>query len=257
MNFVVGRKNLRGAALAGELRQLGEDFDIIESDNRRAYHGRSCESLIFTAGNQSDWKAQEDPSFDFRATVDYLSYFLHEIHCETFVLISSVAVYSDLSSEESTREDTQLQGTPVSVLGFHKRMAEDMVRYFAKDHLILRVPLLVGRDVEGVTGIETLSADGRSELAPESQVNLLSSGSMARFTIEMMKAGLRGTFNLAATDTLRADALPELLGKPLRLGSPASGEPAPTRISIEKASAFCQFESSRAAFEGLRLKSAG
>ncbi|MFT4537985.1 MAG: DNA-binding NarL/FixJ family response regulator [Planctomycetota bacterium] len=257
MNFVVESKNLRGSAITTELRQLGEQYDVIASDTRRAFHGRSCETLFFCAGSHLDWRAREDPNFDFRTSVNYLSYHLHEIHWRNFVLISSTSVYDDPSSEESTRESLELHGHAPSTLSFHQRTAESFVRQFAPDHLIVRVPTLAGLDLDGQPTVDGITSEAPTEFWPESELNVLHADSMARYVIQLLRAGVRGTFNLAATDTICGSQVEKQLGRKLHFPTEAAGELVTPNISIEKASAYCQFETSGAAFAPFEQRKAG
>ena len=248
MNFIVDGTSLRGSALARAHTEAGLDYQIVESDDRRAFHGRSCETMFFMNANCNSWQAEEDPSSDFRRTLHYLNYHLHEIRWSTFVLLSDSSVYGDSTD---TDEDRALPLTAPSTFAFHRRVAEEMVRQFAPNHLIVRIPRLVYSGSSGQPRLETGSQDGTTSFAASTPLNLLRTDLLSENVLRLLDAGQQGTFNLSATESISAadarDAgLAIEVDRDLQLGQ------AHVLMSTRRAAPFCRLESSAQALASYR-----
>lgn len=112
------------------------------------YHSRNitklnhciCELLICAAAPAQKWIANRDPVAD-RQNIDSLTSHLKTVTCNTFVLISTVDVFK---SPIGVDEDTLVDEEGLHAYGKHRRLLEKFVESQFPNHLIVRLPGLVG-----------------------------------------------------------------------------------------------------------------
>lgn len=76
-----------------------------------------------------------------RRNIDSLIAHLATVHCETFILISTVDVFANPTGVD---EDTTVDKTGLHSYGLHRRLLEEFVEKNFARHLIVRLPGLVG-----------------------------------------------------------------------------------------------------------------
>jgi nucleoside-diphosphate-sugar epimerase len=86
------------------------------------------------------WIANRDPAGD-RKNIDSLMAHLSTIKCKQFVLISTVDVFNNPIGVD---ESTQIDESGLHAYGLHRRLLEKFVQNQFTNHLIVRLPGLVG-----------------------------------------------------------------------------------------------------------------
>ena len=79
MIFIIGGKGLTGSAFVKKLERKNIEFKIIQRENKEEFFGKDCDVLIFANGNAVKYKANEDPFFDFQASVSSIAEYVHKI----------------------------------------------------------------------------------------------------------------------------------------------------------------------------------
>lgn len=110
------------------------DADIGLESLKSAVERYGAPSVLYhCAGGASIRLSIENPAEDFRRNVQILSEILefsrHLAPRIKVVVLSSAAVYGDVSEGEPKREDMPL--IPLSPYGLHKRLAEELCRFYA------------------------------------------------------------------------------------------------------------------------------
>ncbi|GAG45313.1 unnamed protein product, partial [marine sediment metagenome] len=111
----------------------------IQRENKHKFFGKSCDTLIYANGNAYKYKANEDPSFDFAASVLSTVEYVHNISFKKFVMISTISVYNDTSSKNTTKESSKIDKEKLDNYGYHKLLAERYVQHYCKNYLIFRL----------------------------------------------------------------------------------------------------------------------
>lgn len=97
--------------------------------------------LVMCAGAAAQkWIANRDPVND-RKKIDNLIEILRTIKCRRFILISTVDVFKDPIEVD---ESTSVEESDLHSYGFHRRLLEKFVKNHFLNHLIVRLPGLVG-----------------------------------------------------------------------------------------------------------------
>ena len=96
--------------------------------------------VICSAAPAQKWIANRDPQAD-RQNIDNLISHLKTVTCDTFVLISTVDVFK---TPIGVDEDTPVDEDGLHAYGLHRRLLEKFVESHFPNHLIVRLPGLVG-----------------------------------------------------------------------------------------------------------------
>jgi hypothetical protein len=102
--------------------------------------GQSFDIVVCAAAPAQKWIANREPEAD-RATITGLIEHLTSVRCRMFVLISTVDVYSNPIGID---EETPVAESGLHAYGLHRRLLEKFVHDHFPDHLIVRLPGLVG-----------------------------------------------------------------------------------------------------------------
>ena len=102
--------------------------------------GQSFERVVCAAAPAQKWIANREPEAD-RATIDGLIEHLKSLTCEMFVLISTVDVFNNPIGID---EDTAVAEAGLHAYGLHRLLLEKFVADHFANHLIVRLPGLVG-----------------------------------------------------------------------------------------------------------------
>lgn len=102
--------------------------------------GQVFDTVVCAGAPAQKWLANLDPADDREKIVRLISH-LKTVRCKTFILISTVDVFkSPVGVDEHTPVDEQ----GLHAYGLHRRMLEKFVQDHFTEHLIIRLPGLVG-----------------------------------------------------------------------------------------------------------------
>lgn len=102
--------------------------------------GHQFDLVVCAAAPAQKWIANREPDAD-RQKIEGLIAHLKTIQCKNFVLISTVDVFK---TPVGVNEDTPVDEAGLHPYGLHRRMLEKFVEGHFANHLIVRLPGLVG-----------------------------------------------------------------------------------------------------------------
>lgn len=102
--------------------------------------GGSFDTVVCAAAPAQKWIANREPAAD-RQNIEDLIAHLATVSCKTFILISTVDVFRNPIGVD---EDSPVDEAGLHAYGLHRRMLEKFVQSHFSDHLIVRLPGLVG-----------------------------------------------------------------------------------------------------------------
>ena len=188
---VLGARGFVGSAFC---RLLGATRGVeVVGVTRDTYHrqaGQPTDLLIDAAGNSRKFLADDDPAGEFRTSVTHRLSSLLDFPSASHLHISTVDVYPDLSSRAATVEDQVLDVRRASNYGFHKYLAEELVRHYAPDWLIVRLAGMVGPGLRKNPVFDILH-DQPLRIHPDSQYQFLQTDDVARLCWSLWSRGLR------------------------------------------------------------------
>lgn len=113
---------------------------LYRSKNIRDIESQSFDFLVCAGAPAQKWIANCDPEDD-RRKIDGLIAHLKTVTCKTFILISTVDVFK---SPIGVDEDTPIDEEGLHAYGLHRGLLEKFVESHFPNHLIVRLPGLVG-----------------------------------------------------------------------------------------------------------------
>ena len=135
-NALIGFSGFVGSML---LRQSSFDATY-RSTNISDIKGKFFDCLVCSAAPAQKWIANRDPVAD-RQNIDGLMAHLATVSCKTFILISTVDVFKNPINVD---EDTPVVEDGLHAYGLHRRLLELFIQSHFTNHLIVRLPGLVG-----------------------------------------------------------------------------------------------------------------
>jgi len=135
-NALIGYSGFVGSTL---LKQASFNA-LYRSTNICEIEGNSFDTVVCAGAPAQKWIANRDPDGD-RSKIEGLISHLKSMTCKTFVLISTVDVFKNpLGVDEGTAVDE----SGLHAYGLHRRLLEKFVESHFPNHLIVRLPGLVG-----------------------------------------------------------------------------------------------------------------
>ncbi len=122
------------------LQRQAEFAGYFRSNNMTELRGQSWDTVYCAAAPAAKWIANRDPIAD-RANIDTLISSLDSLDTRRFILISTVDVFL---SPVGVDENSAVEEVGLHSYGLHRRLLERFVADRFDEHLIVRLPGLVG-----------------------------------------------------------------------------------------------------------------
>lgn len=135
-NALVGCTGFVGSTLRKQAKFEG----LYHSANIGDIHGEDFDILVCAAAPAQKWLANKNPEEDYRK-ISCLIENLKKVRCERFVLISTVDVFRN---PVRVYEDSEACDEDLHPYGKHRLLLEKFVVSHFANHLIVRLPGLVG-----------------------------------------------------------------------------------------------------------------
>ncbi len=145
---IIGGGGFVGSGILKALQAAGMECSVIEKDNFGSFRGASFDLLVNANGNSKKYLATQSPVEDFQMSVATVQQSLADYKSKLYVYCSTVDVYPDHEHPESNGEETVIDSSKLSLYGFHKFLAEQLVRHYAPSWLILRFAGFVGEGLK-------------------------------------------------------------------------------------------------------------
>lgn len=113
---------------------------LFRSTNISGIRGETFETVVCAAAPAQKWLANKEPEAD-RAKVESLIGHLDGVRCDHFTLISTVDVFKHSVGVDET---TVVDEDGLHPYGLHRRLLERFVENRFENHLVVRLPGLVG-----------------------------------------------------------------------------------------------------------------
>jgi nucleoside-diphosphate-sugar epimerase len=221
---LIGANGFVGSSFARLLLQKsGVELVTVTRQNYSACAGARSDVVIEAACNSKKFLADENPLADFQASVEHRLRTLRDFPAGLHLHISSVDVYSDLTSPATTREDTAIDFTKVSHYGAHKLLAEQLVRHYAPRWLILRLAGMVGPGLRKNPVFDILNGQPL-RIHPDSRYQYLSTDEVARAAWQLVEGGVTGEMvNVCGDGAISMREIARLAGRELNLSAQTLG----------------------------------
>jgi nucleoside-diphosphate-sugar epimerase len=220
---VIGAAGFVGAAFVRHVRAAG--YPVVEVTRER-YPEVACQRydvVVDAAASSSKVLAENEPFADFERTVAHRMRTLADFPAGLHVHVSSVDVYDDLASPETTVETVVPTPSRQSHYGFHKYLAEQCVVHFAPRWLIVRLAGMVGPGLRKNPVFDILH-DAPLRIHPDSAYQFLATDDAARLTWRLVEQGLtHDVYNVCGRGLISPRRIAELADRRLDLSALSSG----------------------------------
>ncbi len=126
--------------VGGTLLKQQSFTSLYRSTNIGAIDNQTFDTVVCAGAPAQKWIANREPEAD-RQKIEELIAHLKTVQCKTFILISTVDVFK---SPIGVDEDTPVDELDLHAYGLHRRLLEKFVEEHFHNHLIVRLPGLVG-----------------------------------------------------------------------------------------------------------------
>jgi nucleoside-diphosphate-sugar epimerase len=187
---VLGGRGFVGSAFVRRLEHDGAvRLRSVHRDNYAEEAGKPSDVVIDCSGNSRKYLGDEDPRRDFDLSVTHRLRTLQDFPASLQVHVSSVDVYSELHSQEGTRENVPIDVARLSNYGFHKLLAEQVVRHYAPRWLIVRLAGMVGPGLKK-NPVYDIVHGKPLRIHPDSRYQFLHTDDVANVVLALVEAGL-------------------------------------------------------------------
>ncbi len=223
MIFLFGHKGFVGSGISSFLTQQNISFVGIDRENYDAYKGKSCDIFINAGGNSAKRLAAQNPQADFQKNVLDTFATLQDFLCKKYVYLSTIDVYRDVSDQKKSEESMAgflVNSENKSVLsnyGFHKLLAEQLVKQYASNFLILRLGGMVGPNLKKNAVFDILH--NQLFVNPLSEYQYIHTFDVARIILELSKTEAKvvnETINLCGDGTVSPAEIADHLTVPIQ-----------------------------------------
>jgi nucleoside-diphosphate-sugar epimerase len=224
---IIGAEGFVGSAFARLLQSRADvELACVTRGNYDQFAGQHSDVVIEAACNSRKFLADENPAAEFEASVTHRLKTLLQFPATLHVHISSVDVYSDLTSPKTTGEDSVINLQTTSRYGVHKYLAEQLVQHYAQRWLILRLAGMVGPGLRKNPVFDILN--GRPlRVHPDSRYQYMNTDDVARIGWGLVEKETAGAiFNVCGAGVISMQEISKIAGKEMDLSAvPSDARP--------------------------------
>lgn len=209
--IVLGGHGFVGSAVVAEANKRGYEAHAVGRDEYKTMIDTSCDLLINANGNSRKYISREDPLLDFKLSVESVLRSFRDFKTDQYVFLSSIDVYEDVGHPAQNHEEVEIDAGQLSRYGFHKYLAEQIVRYEAADGLILRMGGFVGPSLWKNSVFDLLTGTPlRVHL--DSVYQYMHTKDLARILFDLIEAGVKNTiYNVVGQGTMSLRDVAEMV----------------------------------------------
>lgn len=181
--LVLGAAGFVGSAIVAEAKARG--LRVLEITRQNYVAGLRARWFVNADGNSKKYLARENPPLDFDLSVRSVMRSLHDFHFERYCFLSSIDVYDNVRDPSANAESTVIRRERLSPYGLHKLIAEDLVRAYAPNRLILRMGGFVGPGLKKNSVYDLLKGHPL-RVHPDSRYQYLHTRDLARIALDLL-----------------------------------------------------------------------
>ncbi len=209
--IVLGGKGFVGSAIAEEARRRAYSVIVVDKDEYEAAKGTPCDLLVNANGNSKKFLAKENPGLEFDLSVRSVLNSLHDFPARQYVHLSTMDVYPEISDPKLNHETVQIDTNRQSPYGFHKYLAEQLVRHYSTNWIIFRMAGFVGRGL-WKNSIYDLLNNIPLRVHPDSEYQYLNTRDLAHAIFEVVQKALtREIFNITGQGVISLRAISAMI----------------------------------------------
>lgn len=188
MIYVLGGLGFVGSAFVRWCQKNGREHQVIDVHNYAQFKGSKCDVFVNANGNSKKPLAVKEPLNEFDLSVRSVRSTLVDFGCDLYVHLSTCDVYPDCTTPATTVESMTFAPHEQSPYGFHKHLAEQIVRHGARRFMVARMGGFVGPGLKK-NAIYDIVNGGPLWLDPASELQFMHSDDCARIIMQVAESG--------------------------------------------------------------------
>ncbi|MFQ5879134.1 MAG: NAD-dependent epimerase/dehydratase family protein [Dehalococcoidia bacterium] len=228
---VIGANGFLGSAFVRLCQRWGIGCVAVTRDNYQQHQGQPADVVINADGNSKKYLAATDPIADLELSVASTLHICLDFPAGIHVFCSSVDVYNDVSDPAANAESAAIVPERLSNYGFHKYLAEQVVRKYAPSWLIVRLGGMVGPGLKKNPVFDVLCGR-RLWVHPDSRYQYISTDDVASIVLALVQQGYeREVFNVCGDGLVSVRQVLAMVG---REPQPSDLAPELYNVNIDK-----------------------
>ena len=144
---IIGSDGMLGSDLVEHLRR-SYSITPISKDNYSQYIHKKFDVVLNANGNSKRFWANKNPQDDFFVSTVSVFKSIFDFPCDIYIYISSPDVYENHTAPKYTKENQKIDPKNLSMYGFHKYLAEIIVKKHKDKFIILRSSMILGKNLK-------------------------------------------------------------------------------------------------------------
>lgn len=192
---IIGGNGLLGKELVNTYEKKYKVISI-NRDNYDLKKGAKQDVVINANGNSRRFWANQNIVNDFERSTFSVIKSIYDFPCERYIYISSSDVYPDQSNIRFTCEESEIDEKKLCAYGFHKHLAEKIVKRYCHDYLIIRPSLMLGNPLKKGPIYDILN-NQPLYISPDSRIQMITIKTIATIIDMLLDKDIKNeTFNI-------------------------------------------------------------
>jgi nucleoside-diphosphate-sugar epimerase len=210
---LIGAEGFVGSAFARDLARRDVELVAVTRPSYAQHAGTPSDVVIEAACNSRKFLGEERPFEEFDLSVTHRLRTLRDFPAGLHVHVSSVDVYDDLTSPATTCESAAAGPENPSHYGFHKLLAEALVRHHARSWLIVRLAGMVGPGLKKNPVFDLLHGQPL-RIHPDSQYQFMHTDDVAACVWTLVERGISNEiFNICGAGLISPRTVARMIGR--------------------------------------------
>lgn len=205
---IIGSNGMLGSDL---VKYLSPHYSItqITKANYSRYINKVFDVVLNANGNSKRFWANKNPQDDFIASTASVLKSIFDFPSDRYIYISSVDVYENHTGQEYTKENQKIDFKRLQPYGFHKYLAELIVKKYLKKYLILRPSMILGAGIQKGPFYDIIHKKS-TYITHESGLQLITTHAVAEIIITLLKKAVANeTINIGGIGVFNFKKIPE------------------------------------------------
>ncbi|MBI2599310.1 NAD-dependent epimerase/dehydratase family protein [Candidatus Daviesbacteria bacterium] len=217
---VIGGNGMLGSDL---VKYLSSTYSVtsITKDNYAQNTQKEFDIVINANGNSRRYWANQNPRDDFFSSTVSVINSIFDFPSKFFIYVSSSDVYENHTAKKYTKEGDSTVSTNLSPYGFHKHLAEVIVKKYKEKFLILRCSMILGSNLRKGP-IYDIIQNQPLYITLSSRLQLITTQAIAQIIKTLLKKSVvNQTLNIGGDGSFHFARIQKFLKKKIRISADA------------------------------------
>ena len=205
--IIIGNTGLIGSDLINSFSKFGMRCLGVNSTNYKHAVGSKSNLLINCNGNNFRYKANENPVWDFKKSVESVINTIFDFSYKKYLYISTIDVYSDKSDPDNNYEGIEINLSKLDTYGYNKWLAERIIEKFTTNYIIFRTGTVLGQKLRKGPVFDLLSGN-ELFMSSKSELSFIDTENIFLAIKGALDQGIKNEIvNLVGTGSITLDSI--------------------------------------------------